>query len=392
MIGSSNMRIDPSNMQKEATYQVILDILKLSPCYNAFLITANVFEIYWFTVTKIKVPNKEFIKPHPYDSWVTFLKQLGYKGSLDLISDMLKFISKGELTQVYGMYIPNEMMNDEIKNSVAYQTYLALSTGIKPPKKGIGQSMSLTEAKIAVKNDDLHETHASLVIGREETSKVDKDVIPKGSSEGSGSKPEVSDEPKGKSICSSEGAEEVILSSDDERTESEKEAVESKKADKQTANKKEVHSDEEMHIEEEEEQTVDEQYNEQVHDDEEMHDDDKKHDDGKVVDDEKEDEEMVDAEKVNAKKLEEVKVENEQARDGQADKDDHAKVDTGEDDKAGALISVTQNEKLELPLSTSSLSLSSDYCNQFLNLSSDVSLVSSVKETADTDINSLLDV
>ncbi|GKA71718.1 hypothetical protein Tco_0777857, partial [Tanacetum coccineum] len=45
-IGSCNMRIDLTNKQKEATYQVVLDILKLSLCYNAFLITAEVPEIY----------------------------------------------------------------------------------------------------------------------------------------------------------------------------------------------------------------------------------------------------------------------------------------------------------------------------------------------------------
>ncbi|GJY89334.1 hypothetical protein Tco_0503962 [Tanacetum coccineum] len=265
MIGSSNMRIDPSNTQKEATYQVILDILKLSPCYNAFLITADVFEIYWFTVTKIKkssfyhfqlndqkfkvdvelfwkilcicprVPNKEFIKPHPYDSLVTFLKQLGYKGSLDLISDMLKFISKRELTQVYGMYIPNEMMNDEIKNSVAYQTYLALSTGIKPPKKGIGKGKGLMSKQaatpalekkksvlkkrvpITAEENILFDSDEALYNLAQERLNLNKGTpkrredyilqqIPKGSSEGSGSKLEVSDEPKGKSICSSEGA------------------------------------------------------------------------------------------------------------------------------------------------------------------------------------------
>ncbi|GJS70617.1 hypothetical protein Tco_0703458 [Tanacetum coccineum] len=43
--------------------------------------------------------------------------------------------------------------------------------------------------------------------------------------------------------------------------------------------------------------------------------------------------------------------------------------------QAGALGSVTQNEKRALPPSTSSLSLSSDYDNQFLNLSFEVSLV-----------------
>ncbi|GKA95384.1 retrovirus-related pol polyprotein from transposon TNT 1-94, partial [Tanacetum coccineum] len=105
-IGSYNMRIDPTNKQKEATYQVALYILKLSPCYNAFLITADVLEIYmhqfWVTVSKIKnsslnqfhlenkkfkigvelfceilrvclrIPNKEFVAPPPHDSIRTF--------------------------------------------------------------------------------------------------------------------------------------------------------------------------------------------------------------------------------------------------------------------------------------------------------------------------------
>ncbi|GJS77440.1 ribonuclease H-like domain-containing protein [Tanacetum coccineum] len=45
-IGSSNMRIDLTLTQKESTYQVILDIIKSSPCYNAFLITTDFPEIY----------------------------------------------------------------------------------------------------------------------------------------------------------------------------------------------------------------------------------------------------------------------------------------------------------------------------------------------------------
>nr|GEU93775.1 hypothetical protein [Tanacetum cinerariifolium] len=56
-IGSSNMRIDPTMAQNESTYQVILDIIKNSPCYNAFLITVDVPEIYmqqfWFTIKKV---------------------------------------------------------------------------------------------------------------------------------------------------------------------------------------------------------------------------------------------------------------------------------------------------------------------------------------------------
>nr|GEX42390.1 retrotransposon protein, putative, unclassified [Tanacetum cinerariifolium] len=57
-IGSCNMRIDPNKNQLEATYQVVLHILKVSPSYNAFFITVDVPQIYmkqfWFTITKIK--------------------------------------------------------------------------------------------------------------------------------------------------------------------------------------------------------------------------------------------------------------------------------------------------------------------------------------------------
>ncbi|GKB88260.1 hypothetical protein Tco_0960532, partial [Tanacetum coccineum] len=40
------MRIDSTMTQKEETYQVILDIIKNSACYNAFLVSADVPEIY----------------------------------------------------------------------------------------------------------------------------------------------------------------------------------------------------------------------------------------------------------------------------------------------------------------------------------------------------------
>ncbi|GJR61430.1 retrovirus-related pol polyprotein from transposon TNT 1-94 [Tanacetum coccineum] len=57
-ISSCNMRINPNKPQREPIYQVGLDTLNLSPCYNDFIITADVPEIYmqqfWFTVSKVK--------------------------------------------------------------------------------------------------------------------------------------------------------------------------------------------------------------------------------------------------------------------------------------------------------------------------------------------------
>nr|GEV59071.1 hypothetical protein [Tanacetum cinerariifolium] len=228
-IVSCNMRIDPIKKQKEATYQVVLDILKLTPCYNAFLITADVPEIYmqqfWFTISKVKdsslyqfqldnkkfkngielfreilcicprVTSKEFVAPPPHDSLVTFIKLLGYKGSLEFIFDMyidmyqpwrtfssiinkcvsgktsgldrlrqlrvqilLKFVGNGEDNQVYGMSIPDVMVNNDIKNTKAYQTYIVISTGVVVPKKARkGMKTIATPKKKEARR--VHETH-----------------------------------------------------------------------------------------------------------------------------------------------------------------------------------------------------------------------------------------
>ncbi|GJR34399.1 copia protein [Tanacetum coccineum] len=71
-IGKCNSKILFSKPQREATYQVTLDALKLSPCYPEFLITAEVPEIYmhqfWNSVNKVqssssyhfKIDNKKF--------------------------------------------------------------------------------------------------------------------------------------------------------------------------------------------------------------------------------------------------------------------------------------------------------------------------------------------
>ncbi|GJY72734.1 hypothetical protein Tco_0477165 [Tanacetum coccineum] len=70
-IGSCNMRIEPLKTQKEPTYQLTMDILKQYSCYNAFLVTVD-----------------EFVEPPPHDALVSFIKQLGYKGALELVSEI----------------------------------------------------------------------------------------------------------------------------------------------------------------------------------------------------------------------------------------------------------------------------------------------------------------
>ncbi|GKB83242.1 hypothetical protein Tco_0950137 [Tanacetum coccineum] len=277
-IGKCNMRIDPIKTQKEDTYQVVLDNLTLSPCYNAFLITIDVPKIYmhqfWFTISKIKdcssyqfkldnkkfrigvevfrevlqicprVPNQEFVKPPSHNEVVTFIKSLSYKGALESVPDLftdhmyqpwrtfasiinkclfgktilttdkpvlkdvkacpipdsqsvlgrLKFVAKNEDNQVYGMSIPDVMLNKEIHNSKAYQTYLGFSARAVNPKKArkgtkvivtpkkkssftvdyniipdsdvaleLGKSISKTKAEEHEEARKVHETHEHLV-------------------------------------------------------------------------------------------------------------------------------------------------------------------------------------------------------------------------------------
>ncbi|GKC40689.1 hypothetical protein Tco_1053073, partial [Tanacetum coccineum] len=122
VISKSNMRTDPSKTQQEATYQVVLDTLKLSPCYNAFLITADVLAIYmqkfWFTNSKIKdsssykfkldnnsykfglevlrkvlqicprLHKKKFVKTPSHEETVAFIKEIGYKRDLESITEL----------------------------------------------------------------------------------------------------------------------------------------------------------------------------------------------------------------------------------------------------------------------------------------------------------------
>ncbi|GJR95433.1 hypothetical protein Tco_0267607 [Tanacetum coccineum] len=252
-----NARIAFTKLQKEETYQVTLDALKLSLCYPAFQITAEVPEIYmhqfWNTIKKIektdaydfkldkkkcqvdievfreilqicpRLPNQDFVELPSKDDLLSFIKELGYSGKClfgkstgldrlkesraqilwamynqknidyvalpwedfmyqannreissarkermpyprftkviidhfiskdntisnrnrinlhtvrdDTLLDTLKFVSKTEDCQMYGAVIPDGMINDDIKLSKAYKTYLDYATGKVPPKK-----------------------------------------------------------------------------------------------------------------------------------------------------------------------------------------------------------------------------------------------------------------
>nr|GEW71856.1 hypothetical protein [Tanacetum cinerariifolium] len=178
-----NARIEFSKPQRKETYQVTLDALKLSPCYLAFQITAEVPEIYmhqfWNTIKKIgysdaynfkldkkkcqadteedfmyQADNREIslaLKEHmPYQTFTKFIinhfiskdKTISMRNMMNLhtirydsLLGTLKFVSKIKDCLRYGELIPDGMLNEDIKLSKAYKTYLDYATRKVPPKK-----------------------------------------------------------------------------------------------------------------------------------------------------------------------------------------------------------------------------------------------------------------
>ncbi|GJX29030.1 hypothetical protein Tco_0237109 [Tanacetum coccineum] len=171
-IEKCNARIEFSKSQRETTYQVTLDALKLSLCYPAFLITAEVPEIYmhkfWNTIKKIKdtdayrfkldkkkfridtevfheilqiclkLPNQDFVKPPPKEEMVPFIKELGYTGKCASLESHQDLIGSGrqelKSCEMYGALIPEEIINQAIEDSKAYKIYLDFATGNATPK------------------------------------------------------------------------------------------------------------------------------------------------------------------------------------------------------------------------------------------------------------------
>ncbi|GJS11026.1 hypothetical protein Tco_0367822 [Tanacetum coccineum] len=177
-IGKCNMRIEFNKPQREPLFQVTLAALKLSPCYPAIMITAEVLEIYmhqfWNTIKKIKdtdayqfkcisgkstdfmfqADNKEISSARkqnmPYPRFTKVIishfiskdKTISMRNMINLyiIQDdsllgTLKYVSKIDDYQKYGALIPKEMINQAIKDSKAYKIYLAFATGKATPKK-----------------------------------------------------------------------------------------------------------------------------------------------------------------------------------------------------------------------------------------------------------------
>ncbi|GJT56102.1 retrovirus-related pol polyprotein from transposon TNT 1-94 [Tanacetum coccineum] len=88
-IGKCNLRLSSDVTSKEATLQVVYDVLKLTLFYKAFQVTADAPEIYmqefWASAY---VHNRSFVEPPLEKEILAFLASLGHSGEIRKITDV----------------------------------------------------------------------------------------------------------------------------------------------------------------------------------------------------------------------------------------------------------------------------------------------------------------
>nr|GEZ92775.1 hypothetical protein [Tanacetum cinerariifolium] len=179
-IGRSNFRLPLDIQSKKPTLQVVYDVLRNSPFFRAFLVTADVLEIYmqefWATAKlhqhsiRFKMDTRKHvldleafremlhISPRisgqsfaelPFEEEIlSFLvsdgKKFWHRQSQDISStnsigddvlfSTIKVVSRHQTTQQYGAILPIELTTEDIRNSKAYKEYYACTTGEAAPK------------------------------------------------------------------------------------------------------------------------------------------------------------------------------------------------------------------------------------------------------------------
>ncbi|GJZ88724.1 hypothetical protein Tco_0660506 [Tanacetum coccineum] len=130
----------------------------------------------------------------------------------DNILGTMRFISKSEDFQIYGAVLPKRMTNQQMRESDAYKTYLSYVTSASSPKMKrklkTPTSPSKKRTLVIVEEEEHEPAKKDKPTKKPATKRYKRETsIHKvgGSSEGADFESKVPDEPKGKSIDTSEG-------------------------------------------------------------------------------------------------------------------------------------------------------------------------------------------
>ncbi|GJW63497.1 hypothetical protein Tco_0115381 [Tanacetum coccineum] len=181
-ISSTNIRLETIVPQKEETIQVMINVIKNFTCFKAFTIFADVLEFFmqqfWYTIKKIldicpRVNVEEFSELQNNDDTLTFLLDLGYKDSpkksrgkgsqgKNTVHDSQETVDVSEESEP-------EPIKKKTANRIVVKKKVTLSDNdnIIPDDPDIalelGKSISLTEAEEAEATRKVHATHARIV-------------------------------------------------------------------------------------------------------------------------------------------------------------------------------------------------------------------------------------
>ncbi|GJR71259.1 hypothetical protein Tco_0083624 [Tanacetum coccineum] len=86
-IGKCNRRLNPGKIQREPTFQGVLDALGLTPCYYAFLIILDVPERYFKICPRVQ--GQDFDALPTEEEIVYFLRDLGHTGEINSLNDVV---------------------------------------------------------------------------------------------------------------------------------------------------------------------------------------------------------------------------------------------------------------------------------------------------------------
>nr|GEX91243.1 retrotransposon protein, putative, unclassified [Tanacetum cinerariifolium] len=160
---NGNLTMATTIEQQVALDEALVPSAQRSPFFNAFLVTADVPEIYmqefWATATvhqhsirfkmdtkkhivdleafretlhiSLRVPGQSFAELPFEEGILEFLRFLGYSTQIKTLTDV---VSRHQNTQQYGAILPIELTTEDIKNTKAYKEYYACVTGEAAPK------------------------------------------------------------------------------------------------------------------------------------------------------------------------------------------------------------------------------------------------------------------
>ncbi|GJX97146.1 retrovirus-related pol polyprotein from transposon TNT 1-94 [Tanacetum coccineum] len=212
-----NMRLKTDIKPKEATFQVVLDALALTPFYCTFLITADfcpkspgqTFEdltlkqdILSFIrdlghtgdisyLTKIEYKDVKKTKKMSYPRFTKIIidyfmskdqsilrrnKMFWHTARDDTMFTSMRCISRHEDTQVYGTILSKELTNQAMLESNAYKTYYAFASGEKTPKPRYVRKKA--DSDTSPKQKPVQATKGTRIKSKDKVSKFDKKKQP----------------------------------------------------------------------------------------------------------------------------------------------------------------------------------------------------------------------